>query len=116
MSSTDFDNFRHEVYKFGLSGFERKDQLDARAELAIKLGAKPKKWLKINKSGPPNQATPSAPNETPLRKNSKAKKGKNKRPNENTRKPNKHAQANAPSSARSSKKGNPKGTIKSNKK
>lgn len=42
----DFDKFRHEIYKFGLSGLDKKDQVDARVELAIKLGAKPKKWIK----------------------------------------------------------------------
>lgn len=42
----DFDKFRHEIYKFGLSGLDKKEQLDARVELAIKLGAKPKKWIK----------------------------------------------------------------------
>lgn len=40
----DFDKFRHEIYKFGLSGLDKKEQLDARVELAIKLGAQPKKW------------------------------------------------------------------------
>lgn len=44
----DFDKFRHEIYKFGLTGLEKKEQLDARVELAIKLGAKPKKWIKPN--------------------------------------------------------------------
>lgn len=44
----DFDKFRHEIYKFGLSGLDKKEQLDARVELAIKLGAKPKKWIKPN--------------------------------------------------------------------
>lgn len=44
----DFDKFRHEIYKFGLSGLDKKEQLDARVELAIKLGAKPKKWIKKN--------------------------------------------------------------------
>lgn len=42
----DFDKFRHEIYKFGLSGLDKKEQLDARVELAIKLGAKPKSWIK----------------------------------------------------------------------
>lgn len=42
----DFDKFRHEIYKFGLTGLDKKEQLDARVELAIKLGAKPKKWIK----------------------------------------------------------------------
>lgn len=42
----EFDSFRHEIYKFGLSGLDKKDQLDARVELAIKLGAKPKSWIK----------------------------------------------------------------------
>lgn len=44
----DFDKIRHEIYKFGLSGLDKKEQLDARVELAIKLGAKPKKWAKID--------------------------------------------------------------------
>lgn len=44
----EFDKFRHDIYKFGLSGLDKKDQLDARVELAIKLGAKPKKWIKPN--------------------------------------------------------------------
>lgn len=42
----DFDKLRHEIYKFGLTGLDKKDQLDARVELAIKLGAKPKSWVK----------------------------------------------------------------------
>lgn len=42
----DFDKFRHEVYKLGLTGLDKSDQLDARVELAIKLGAKPKSWIK----------------------------------------------------------------------
>lgn len=42
----DFDKFRHEIYKFGLSGLDKKEQLDARVELAIKLGAQPKKWIR----------------------------------------------------------------------
>lgn len=42
----DFDQFRHEIYKLGLSGLDKKDQLDARVELAIKLGAQPKKWIR----------------------------------------------------------------------
>lgn len=41
----DFDKFRHEIYKFGLSELDKKDQVDARVQLAIKLGAKPKKWI-----------------------------------------------------------------------
>lgn len=44
----EFDTFRHEIYKFGLSGLDKKEQLDARVELAIKLGAKEKKWIKPN--------------------------------------------------------------------
>lgn len=44
----DFETFRHEIYKFGLSGLDKKEQLDARVELAIKLGAKEKKWIKPN--------------------------------------------------------------------
>lgn len=48
----EFDQFRHEIYKFGLSGLNKKDQVDARIELAIKLGARPKKWIKpIHKLG-----------------------------------------------------------------
>lgn len=42
----DFNQFRHEIYKLGLSGLDKKDQVDARIELAIKLGAKPKTWIK----------------------------------------------------------------------
>lgn len=45
----EFDKFRHEIYKFGLTGFDKKEQIDARYELAIKLGAKPKRWIKPNK-------------------------------------------------------------------
>lgn len=45
----EFDTFRHEIYKLGLTGLDKKDQIDARYELAIKLGAKPKKWIKPNK-------------------------------------------------------------------
>lgn len=44
----EFDKFRHEIYKLGLTGLDKKDQIDARYELAIKLGAKPKKWIKPN--------------------------------------------------------------------
>lgn len=43
-----FDSFRHEIYKFGLTGLDKKEQLSARVELAIKLGAKPKRWIKPN--------------------------------------------------------------------
>lgn len=46
----DFDKFRHEIYKLGLSTFDKKDQLDARVELAIKLGARAKSWAKPNKN------------------------------------------------------------------
>lgn len=42
----DFDKFRHDIYKLGLSGLDKGKQLDARVELAIKLGAKPKSWIK----------------------------------------------------------------------
>lgn len=42
----DFDKFRHEIFKLGLTGLDKKDQVDARVELAIKLGAKPKSWIK----------------------------------------------------------------------
>lgn len=48
----EFDKFRHEVYKLGLSGLEKKEQIDARYEQAIKLGAKPKKWIKPPNNGP----------------------------------------------------------------
>lgn len=41
----DFDKYRHEIYKFGLTGLDKKDQIDARVELAIKLGAKSKSWI-----------------------------------------------------------------------
>lgn len=41
----DFDIFRHEIYKLGLTGLDKKDRLDARVELAIKLGAKSKPWI-----------------------------------------------------------------------
>ena len=48
----EFEKFRHEIYKLGLTGLEKKDQIDARVELAIKLGAKPKKWIKpVHKLG-----------------------------------------------------------------
>lgn len=42
----DFNQFRHEIYKLGLTGLDKKDQIDARTELAIKLGAKSKSWVK----------------------------------------------------------------------
>lgn len=42
----DFDTFRHEIFKLGLTGLDKKSRIDARYELAIKLGAKPKKWIK----------------------------------------------------------------------
>lgn len=42
----EFETFRHDIYKLGLTGLEKKDRVDARYELAIKLGAKPKKWIK----------------------------------------------------------------------
>lgn len=45
----DFDQFRHEVYKFGLTGLDKKDQVDARVELALKLGAKSKSWINPHK-------------------------------------------------------------------
>ena len=41
-----FSEIRHEVYKFGLQGFDKKVQVNARYEQAIKLGAKPKSWIK----------------------------------------------------------------------
>ena len=46
----EFSKFRHEIYKLGLEGFDKKDRIDARYELAIKLGAKPKSWLKPHKN------------------------------------------------------------------
>lgn len=52
----EFDKFRHEVYKFGLSGLEKKEQINARYEQAIKLGAKPKKWIKPPNDGPSKKA------------------------------------------------------------
>jgi len=44
----EFDTFRHEIFKLGLTGLDKKTRVDARYELAIKLGAKPKKWIKPN--------------------------------------------------------------------
>lgn len=41
-----FSQIRHEVYKFGLQGFDKKVQVNARYEQAIKLGAKPKSWIR----------------------------------------------------------------------
>ena len=46
----EFSKFRHEIYKFGLEGLDKKDRIDARYELAIKLGAKPKSWVKGHKN------------------------------------------------------------------
>lgn len=46
----EFSKFRHEIYKFGLEGLDKKDRIDARYELAIKLGAKPKSWIKPHKN------------------------------------------------------------------
>lgn len=46
----DFSKIRHEVYKFGLEGLDKKDQVNARYEQAIKLGAKPKSWIKPHKN------------------------------------------------------------------
>ena len=45
----EFDSFRHEIYKLGLTGLDKKERVDARYELAIKLGAKEKKWIKPNR-------------------------------------------------------------------
>lgn len=42
----DMNKLRHEVFKFGLKGFDNKTHKEARIELAIKLGAKPKGWAR----------------------------------------------------------------------
>lgn len=34
---------RYDVFKFGMSGFDKKEKEDARVALAVKLGAKPPK-------------------------------------------------------------------------
>jgi hypothetical protein len=41
----EFSKIRHEVYKFGLQGLDKKDRVNARYEQAIKLGAKSKSWI-----------------------------------------------------------------------
>lgn len=46
----EFSKIRHEVYKFGLQGLDKKDQVSARYEQAIKLGAKSKSWIKPHKN------------------------------------------------------------------
>lgn len=53
----DFDKIRHEVFKLGLSGFEKKTRVSARVELAIKLGAKPKKWANAPRDEKPGLRT-----------------------------------------------------------
>ena len=57
----EFDSFRHEIYKLGLSEFDKRDRLDARVELAIKLGAKPKSWTKKHQTLGADNKIPKKP-------------------------------------------------------
>lgn len=100
----DFDKFRHEIYKFGLSGLDKKDQLDARVELAIKLGAKPKSWIKPHQNlGTDNNIVKkkqSTNNNTTINSLTTTIKTGNirKKQNGKTRKTNKHIKRNKTSS------------------
>ncbi|KAH9397746.1 B9 domain-containing protein 1 [Tyrophagus putrescentiae] len=44
----DLEKARHEVFMLGIKGFKHKDKLEAKKELAIRLGAIPKKPRGVN--------------------------------------------------------------------